>query len=429
MLAVATPQTASAAVAPTAVTPPVREESLESFYAARANRPLWFGDFGESGAAPQILIDLLRSARADGLDPDLYRPRNLDRAVRAARSGNPNHIARADRMLSQAFVAYVRDLKRTPKVEMIWVDAELRPSAPSPRRLLESASAAFSLEAHLADMRWMNPIYVGLRRALAKGADTNRTERDLLRLNLERARALPAANGKYVIVNATAARLTIYEDGQIVDSMRVVVGRPVHATPMMAALIRFTSLNPYWNVPADLAAERIAPSVVKDGNAFLKAKGYQLLSSWDADAKVISPDTVDWAAVAAGRASVRLRQLPGAANAMGKMKFMFPNAQGIYLHDTPEKELLGEDSRMFSGGCVRLEDAPRLAKWLYGGKAPTTKSSRPEQRVDLPKPVPVFLTYLTAMPSGDGVAYLPDVYHRDQAALAALDGGRTFASR
>jgi len=203
----------------------------------------------------------------------------------------------------------------------------------------------------------------------------------------------------------------------------------VNPTPMMAALIRFTSLNPYWNVPADLAAERVAPHVVKEGRAYLKAKGYQLLANWDADAKVISPDTVDWQAVAAGRTQVRLRQLPGPANSMGKMKFMFPNAQGIYLHDTPDKTLLGEESRMFSGGCVRLEDAPRLAKWLYGGKTLTTRSARPEQRVDLPQMVPVFLTYLTAMPSGGDVAYLPDVYSRDRAALALLDGGRTLASR
>lgn len=423
------PQAVSAAAAPTPADQSLRTETIEGFYAARGGRPLWFGDFGESGAAPQILIDLLRTARVDGLDPDHYRPHHLDRAIRAARSGHPDDIVRADWMLSQAFVAYVRDLKRTPNVEMIWVDAELRPSPPSPRRLLEIALAAPSLETYLAEMQWMNPIYAGLRHAFANGADNDRMEGDLLRLNLERARALPAATGKYVIVNSTSAQLTMYEDGRAVGSMRVVVGKPEQSTPMMAALIRFTSLNPYWNVPADLAAERIAPNVVKGGTAYLKAKGYQMLSSWDPDAKVVSPDTVDWAAVAAGRTEVRLRQLPGPDNAMGQMKFMFPNAQGIYLHDTPQKELLSEASRMFSGGCVRLEDAPRLARWLHGGKIPTTKSARPEQRVDLPAPVPVFLTYLTAIPSGGEVAYLPDVYNRDRAALAALDSGRTFASR
>ena len=402
--------------------------TLDDFYAARGNRPLWFGN-GRSGAAPQILIDLLRSAQADSLDPNDYRPRNLERAVRDARSGESDDITRADHMLSQAFVAYVRDLKRVPKIEMIWVDPQLRPTALSPRQLLEDVNAAPSLEKYLDHMHWMHPIYVGLRQALADFANPNRVAHDLLRLNLERARALPAKTGKYIIVDAAAARLSMYEGGEIVDTMRVVVGKPVHSTPMMAALIRFTSLNPYWNVPADLAAERIAPGVVKDGTAFLKARGYQLLSSWDDDAKVVSPETVDWVAVAEGRSQVRLRQLPGPANAMGKMKFMFPNAQGIYLHDTPEKNLLGEERRMFSGGCVRLEDAPRLAKWLYDGQSPTTSSRRPEQRVDLPRPIPVFLTYLTAMLSGNDVVYLPDVYGRDRSALAALDGARAFASR
>ena len=135
---------------------------------------------------------------------------------------------------------------------------------------------------------------------------------------------------------------------------------------MMAALLRYTSLRPYWNVPPDLAAERIAPNVVKHGPAYLRQKGYQLLSDWSDKARVISPAGVDWAAVAAGRKEVRLRQLPGPANSMGDMKFMFPNAQGIYLHDTPQDELFGEAARLFSGGCVRLEAAHRLGAWLYG---------------------------------------------------------------
>lgn len=404
-------------------------ETVDSFYATHTDRPLWLGNYGETDEAALALIDRLRGARIDGLDPDRYRPIDLERAVRDARSGQYEDIHRADRMLSEAFLVYVRDTRRRPQVDMIWVDPELFPAAPDARALLDQVAAAPSAMAYLEQMPWMNPIYVGLRQALSTEHGLSPADRDRLRLNLERARALPPATGKYVIVNAAAATLSMVEDGRTVDTMRVVVGKPVHPTPMMAALIRFTSLNPYWNVPADLAAERVAPNVVKDGPAYLKAKGYELLSSWADDATVISPDTVDWTAVAAGRAQVRLRQLPGPANAMGKMKFMFPNAQGIYLHDTPDKGLLVEESRMFSGGCVRLEDAPRLAKWLYEGRVPTTSSSLPEQRVDLPRPVPVYLTYLTAVPGADGVAYLPDVYDRDRAALALLDGQSTMASR
>ncbi len=371
-------------------------------------------------------MDLFNSVEADGLSRDPNRLSILDRALRQANSGNPREILRADRLLSQAFVEYVRDVRRLKSAEMIWVDPELRPSSEFPRRLLSEAADAPSLETYLTEMRWMNPIYAGLRHGLSVGVGGNR---DLIALNLERARALPASRGRYIIVNASAAELTMYEDGQRVGSMRVVVGKPIYPTPVMAAKIRYASLNPYWNVPPDLAAERIAPNVVKDGNAYLKQKGYQLLSSWDDDATVVSPDTVNWASVAAGKTEVRIRQLPGPSNAMGKMKFMFPNVQGIYLHDTPDKNLLGEETRMFSGGCVRLEDAPRLARWLFNGAPPSSKSVKPEQRVDLPEPVPVFLTYLTAIPSEDGIAFLPDVYSRDRAALAALYGRGAVASR
>ena len=145
----------------------------------------------------------------------------------------------------------------------------LRPSPPSPRSLLDQAAAAPSLFEYVANLRWMNPLYAPLRNALASNNYSTPRERGLLQLNLERARALPAGAGRFVLVNAAAQKLFMYENGQPVDSMRVVIGKPKHATPMMAALIRFASLNPYWNVPPDLAAERIAPGVLKEGIRYL----------------------------------------------------------------------------------------------------------------------------------------------------------------
>ena len=106
----------------------------------------------------------------------------------------------------------------------------------------------------------MHPIYGALRNALAAGV-MSAEQRRQVRINLERARELPAGNGRHIVVNSAAQRLFMYEDGEVVDSMRVVVGKPVYPTPMMAAYIRFASLNPYWYVPPDLAAERIAPNV------------------------------------------------------------------------------------------------------------------------------------------------------------------------
>jgi L,D-transpeptidase YcbB len=274
----------------------------------------------------------------------------------------------------------------------------------------------------------MNSTYGQLRRALLARRYSSDEQRSTLALNLERARALPAGKGRYVVVNAAAQRLYMYEDGQVVDNMRVVVGKPKHATPMMTAFIRYAALNPYWNVPTDLARERIIPGVLKSGPSYLRSKGYQVLSDWTDNATVIDPRSVDWKAVADGREDVRLRQLPGPGNAMGRMKFMFPNLEGVYLHDTPEKELLTEAARLFSGGCIRLEDAPRLGRWLFG-RPLKPQGAKAEQTVPLPVPVPLYVTYLTAVPSGTSIAYFDDIYGRDAARLAQYGRNPPIASR
>jgi len=141
------------------------------------------------------------------------------------------------------------------------------------------------------------------------------------------------------------------------------------------------------------------------------------LSDWGAEPQPIDPSMVDWQAVADGRIQVRVRQNPGPYNAMGRMKFMFPNSEGVYLHDTPDKQLLNEAARLFSGGCVRLEDAPRLGKWMFG-KALNPKGAGPDEKVELDRPVPVYIAYLTAMPEDGRLAFYEDIYGRDQAALA-----------
>ena len=206
--------------------------------------------------------------------------------------------------------------------------------------------------------------------------------------------------GRFLLVDAASARLFMVEDGQVVDSMKVIVGKPEAQTPTIASKIYYATLNPYWNVPADLARKIIAPRVLKDGVAYLRDHNYQVLASFDDNAPEISPDDVDWKAVAAGRATVKVRQLPGPANSMGQVKFGFPNGYGIFLHDTPKKELFASDARAISNGCVRLEDAPRLARWLLGrDPSMIVASSAPEQHVALPRAVPIYITYLDQQPA------------------------------
>ena len=387
---------------------------IANFYRSRGGAPLWFAP-GAGSAAPQLL-QLLASAQADHLNPRRYNIRGLDRAIADARSGDPAAIQRAEAMLSAAFGVYAQDLKHDPGTGIIYVDHELRPTPQSPTELLNAAARAPSLSDYVQQMGWMNPIYAKLRQAIASRIYANPAQYRLLLLNLERARALPSGNGRFVIVNPPAARLYMYENGQVVDSMRVVAGRPdpIAQTPMMNAFIRFVALNPYWNAPPDIAARKLAPNVLKRGRAYLNEKGYEIVSGFGPDARVLDPMSVDWRGVVAGRVQVNMRQKPGPANSMGRMKFMFPNQQGIWLHDTPEKEKIEDAARLESNGCVRLEDAPRFERWLFNGRPPRTQSARPEQKVDLPTPVPLYITYLTAVPSGTSIVYFDDFYGKDR---------------
>ena len=199
-------------------------------------------------------------------------------------------------------------------------------------------------------------------------------------------------HGRYVLVDANSARLYMIEDGRVQDSMKVIVGKPETPTPALTSVINYETLNPYWHVTPDLAKAIVAPRVLKDGDAYLAMQGYEVVSGWGPGARVISPDSVDWKAVAAGTTQIYVRQRPGPANSLGHFKFDLPDGDGIYLHDTPNKELFAQDQRSLSHGCVRLEDAPRLARWLLGKDPPAVTA--PEQNVLLPQPVPIRISYL-----------------------------------
>lgn len=398
--------------------------SAPDAYAAEVGHLQWFDSGG--GRAAMRLIELLETAEVDGVDPGQFRIKDLSRAVRAAGTGKLSAVDRANAMLDRALISYVGALRRAPTGDWIINDHDALPAAPRVSELLGEAARAASLSDWVEAMPFMHPSYAPLRKALTEAeARGDRRTADLLRINLQRVRVLPA-DGRFVLVNIAAQKLFMYEDGKVVDEMRVVVGKAHQPTPMMAATIKFTALNPYWQVPADLAAERVAPGVVKEGLGYLRRHGYVLLSDWGEEAQPIDPATVDWQAVEAGKVMVRLRQNPGPNNAMGRMKFMFPNPQGIYLHDTPNKELLNEDARLFSGGCVRLEDAPRLAKWMYG-RPLSWRGARTEEPVALPKPMPVYLIYQTAESNDGQIVFHQDIYGRDRSMLAGASEGRVAA--
>ena len=247
----------------------------------------------------------------------------------------------------------------------------------------------------------------------------------VLMINMERARRLPAPGElkRHIIVDAGSAQLLMYEHGTLADSMRVVVGANATQTPMIAALIRYANVNPYWNVPPDLAVKIVAPAVLKHGVAYLAERNYEVFDGWTDVAPQLDPAAVDWQAVQDGKLSPRIRRGPGPGNSMGDLKFMMPNDLGIYLHDTHDKTVFDQSERWISNGCVRVEDAQRLARWLFGAM-PEVSDPTVETRVDLREAVPVFLTYLTVATTPNGVRFRTDRYGRDRAVLARYFGAQ-----
>jgi murein L,D-transpeptidase YcbB/YkuD len=403
----------SAQVAPVASVQPASLPSasaVAAFY-SKWSTPMWFRGGVAKPAAGQ-LVTILRRAQLDGLASGPQVAAQVEAAIARAGSGTPADVMAAEQTLSAAWVLYVQALKR-PTPRMIYAYSILAPQNTRADQILLTAAAAPSLEAHLQAVSNVNPIYAQIREAAWQQAQASGTSPDPRALaNLERARALPAG-GRFIVVDAATQRLTMYDNGQPVDSMKVIVGMRSLPTPMIASMIHYITYNPYWNVPFHLVRKTIAPNVLKQGVGYLKSHGYEVMADWTETSATVPADSINWKDAASGKIQIRVRQKPGPGNSMGKMKFRFPSGEDIYLHDTPNKALFAKSQRTLSNGCVRLEDAARLGRWLLG-REPIAPSADAEIRQPLPQGVPVYLTYLTAQPTSAGVTYLADVYGWDQ---------------
>ncbi|MEO7635011.1 MAG: L,D-transpeptidase family protein [Sphingomicrobium sp.] len=386
------------------------DQAVSGFYASRSNAPLWL-NAAQDFAAAREFIAALRRASLDGLASGPALAADLDAKLARAVAGDPAARAGAERLLSTAWTLYVSALQ-TPTTGMTVADNWVAPRRDTPGQILARAAAAGSLAGHVRAVSGVNPVYAQLRDAAWNSAQATGGQADARVLaSLDRARAMPFQK-RYVMVDAASARLFMIENGRIADSMKVIVGTPEAPTPMLASTIYFATVNPYWHVTPELVRSLIAPNVLQQGVSYLQRQGYQVQSAAaEADA-VIDPATIDWNAVADGRQQVRVRQLPGPANSMGRVKFGFPNAGDIYLHDTPVKEKFAAADRSLSHGCIRLEDAQRLERWMLNG-ASAPISDAPEQHIQLPTPVPIFITYLTAQSEGGQLSFVSDVYGRD----------------
>jgi murein L,D-transpeptidase YcbB/YkuD len=385
--------------------------SVGSYYAARPSTNIWFRGGTLDPAATQ-LVAILKRAPFDGLASGPQLAAQAEAALGQAQSGKPEDRALAERTLSAALVAYAQQVKR-PTTGMIYAYPVLQPQGARTDQILLTAAAAPSLSTYLSAVSSVNPIYAQLRDAAWAQAQAtgNMTPDPRLLANLDRVRSLPAS-GRFLLVDAGSSMLSLYQNGQVIDSMKVITGTSELPTPLIASYMYYITYNPYWHSPDHLVRKTIAPNVLKLGLGYFKSHGYDVVEDWGGE-KVVDPKTVDWKAAAAGKIHLKIRQDPGPLNSMGILKFPFPNPEDIYLHDTPDHSKFAFTNRNLSNGCVRVEDARRLGRWLLGSE-PVSPGKDAEIRVQLPTSTKVYLTYITAQVRDGKLTYIPDIYGWDR---------------
>lgn len=267
-----------------------------------------------------------------------------------------------------------------------------------------------------------------------------------LEINLDRLRWMPRDLGpRAIVVNVAGFELELLEDNEPKFSRSVVVGRADWATRLFSATMDHFVLNPSWHVPASILREEILPAIRRDPT-YAARQGFEVVGPGG----VRGPAEVDWEDLANGTGSEedgsgddslpRVRQAPGPRNALGRVKFMFPNPYNIYLHDTPERRHFGRSYRAFSHGCIRVERAVGLARYLvyrYTDRSPAEVDrileTGKQVTVELDRPVEVYIVYLTAWADEDGTTYFyRDIYDRDDVLHRqdrVADGSRATAAR
>jgi murein L,D-transpeptidase YcbB/YkuD len=246
-----------------------------------------------------------------------------------------------------------------------------------------------------------------------------------LRLNLERGRwVFDDLADDFIIVNIAGFRAYVVRNGEPVWQTNVQVGKTYHQTPVFRDEMKYVVFNPTWTVPYSIATKEMLPRIKNDPDYF-KTRDFDVKNR---SGELVDPATIDWSQLSRGNFPYTFVQRPGPRNALGRVKFIFPNEHSVYLHDTPSKSLFGRAERAFSHGCVRVENPFDLAEVLLGSegwdqeKIKATLDGLETKTVYLPEPLRVLLLYWTAEmgPTGD-VHFYSDVYERDQRIAEALD--------
>ncbi len=246
-----------------------------------------------------------------------------------------------------------------------------------------------------------------------------------MELNLDRMKMMKGNDkGRHIMINIPAFRLYFYDNGKIFQTMKVITGKKKHPTPVFSNRVKTVVLNPYWNVPKSIVQKEMIPKLLRNPNAMQK-QGIEIRNGWGADAKKISGGSVDWSKYRYSRSvPFHFAQVPGYGNALGKVKFLFPNKFSVYMHDTPTKHLFNRSVRAYSHGCIRLEKPRDLMKTFAGfnsnldyNRAQKILKGKKQTYYKV-EDIPIDVTYLTAWVDPDGTLQLRnDIYEYDKEQL------------
>ena len=396
--------------------------SIDAFYSGRNYAPLWVTD-GKANARAKAAIAYLGRVWTDGLDPADYPVPNF------ASLAGPVALAEDEIRLTTSVITYAQHAQ-IGRVHWSRVSGDIfyDRSAPEPREVLSSLMEATDAGAALDAYEPHSEGYLALKAKLgelrAGHLDANKTKTpkvsgrqsdrriDIIIANMERWRWLPHDLGKtYVIVNLPDFTLRVMRQGKQVWMTRIVVGKPATPTPIMSAQMKSITINPTWNVPDSIAANEYLPLLQQDPT-ILQRMGLRM--SYNANG------------------TIHISQPPGEQNALGQLRFNFPNKFLVYQHDSNQKYLFANERRAESHGCMRVQDPVKYAEVLLSMVRPSEGYSQDRIRrmfgvneIDIPFPsvIPVHLTYQTAFVDDRGnLEFREDVYGRDQALLAILRG-------
>jgi murein L,D-transpeptidase YcbB/YkuD len=401
----------------------------KQFYEAREYAPAWIDGDRPTEQLDQ-LVDVIGEADAHGLDPQEYGIQQLRDARAAAEEAwigarfAHERIPEIDLRLTYAFLEHAADLlgwRLSPRaVDPSWL------AAPKKVDLVDRLEAALDgnkIGETLETLAPEHPQYKGLQAALARAREEGKRD-DVQRivLNLERWRWVPSDLGeRHVLVNVPSYQMQVIEGGTPVLAMRVIVGAPETPTPLFSDKMTYVVFSPYWNIPESILREETLPRLVEDPE-YLVRNNMEVVGT---SGELVDVTSVDWTDEEVIK-GLRFRQAPGPENALGLVKFIFPNHFSVYLHDTPGDALFNKEQRTLSHGCIRIEKPVELAQYVLGDRGWTepriakAMHAQEEHSVKLTEPLPVHIGYWTAWVQEDGrVAFTDDPYGLDAKHAAA----------